>query len=408
MAIYPKTEHLKIPMICSSSLGIFPWEFMFQENPFIQSCYAVYSKLMLSYYIFFLLTAYIQLIMLLTSEVPRMDEISGNLCITLIYTITIIRQLIIKLHPGFKNIIKQIIDTEKIINSQEDIEVKKIYHDCAKDTSSKCKVYLTILFIITMLYIFRPLVVHGYEKEIGNSTVFIKALPLSSWFPFDEQTLYLAAYLWHILDSLVGASFVTYTDILMFSLIVYPTGQLKILQYILRNFEIYKQKIQKDYRIENVDVAAFVTFRECINEHKKIIQYVDYFNASMNALMVFDFLQSSLQIATILTQVLGNKITLMLLAFVGAFFIGMILRLFLYYYYANEVVLLSCGLANSLWESTWYEQAPKVKFMMFIFIMMVQKSLKLKIGPFSVMSLDSFISILKATYSYIMLMYGTN
>ena len=32
---------------------------------------------------------------------------------------------------------------------------------------------------------------------------------------------------------------------------------------------------------------------------------MDYFNESMGALMVFDFLRSSLQIATILTQVLG-------------------------------------------------------------------------------------------------------
>ncbi|XP_030767718.1 odorant receptor 49b-like [Sitophilus oryzae] len=309
---------------------------------------------------------------------------------------------------GVRNLIRQIIHSEAYIRSTKDQKVIEIYDDCARDTGSKCKYYLLILFIITMLYILRPVFLHGYYISSGNSTYFIKNLPLSSWFPFDEQVYYLTAYVWHIFDSLIGASFVTYTDILMFSLIVYPTGQIRILHHVLKNFSTYMDNVKRLNNIENDEDASYTTFRECIRRHKEIIRYVDNFNESMSILMIFDFLQSSLQIATILTQILGNPISLMLVLFVGAFFLGMILRLILYYYYANDVIVLSSELGVAIWESNWYEQPPKVKFMMHVFMMRSQKALKLFIGPFSVMSLDSFIAILKATYSYIMLMYGVN
>ncbi|XP_076273498.1 odorant receptor 30a-like [Rhynchophorus ferrugineus] len=408
MPVYPRSTHLKIPMIYSSLLGIFPVDLMFEGYPFFRKIYARYSIIMIIYYAFFVVTAYMKLYELVRDPDPRLDEISRNLCITLIYTITVVRQVIMKTDQGIRNIIKKIIANEEYIQGSDDKKIKQIFNDCANDTTSKCKTYLIILFIITMLYIVRPLFVEGYIKVADNSTAVIKSLPLSSWFPFDEQIFYLAAYIWHIFDSLIGASFVTYTDILMFSIIVYPTGQLRILRHVVRNFESYKQRIKRYYNIGTDEEAAIVTFRECIFKHKDEISYVDNFNSTMSTLMVFDFLQSSLQIATILTQILGNDVTLILVLFVGAFFVGMILRLVLYYYYANDVVLLSADLSVSLWQSNWYEQSPQVKFMMMIFMMRCQKSLKLFIGPFSVMSLDSLISILKATYSYIMLMYGVN
>ncbi|XP_050299216.1 odorant receptor 49b-like [Anthonomus grandis grandis] len=302
MKVYPKCEHLKISMIFSSLLGIFPSEFMFEDNHTFQKIYIIFSHSILSYYIFFIATAYIKLYLIVNEDGLKLDAISANLCITLIYTITVTRQFIMKLSPGFKAIVR------------------------------------------------------------GNQTVVVKPLPLSSWFPFDEQHYYLA-YMWHVLDSLVGASFVTYTDIFMFNLITYPSGQLTMLQHLLRNFEDYKKSYRETRRLENDDSAAIMAF---------------------------------------------NELTWILLVFVGTFFLGMILRLIIYYYYANEVIFLSQGLALAVWESTWYKQCSKVKFMMLFFIMRAQKPLQFHIGSFSTMSLESFITILRATYSYIMLMYSSN
>ncbi|KAH1020312.1 hypothetical protein HUJ04_009993 [Dendroctonus ponderosae] len=217
-------------------------------------------------------------------------------------------------------------------------------------------------------------------------------------------------------------------------------------QLLLNSFsDIVKLSIETIQRVYNIEYAFLYTF-----------SYVTYFNDAMGASMVFDFFQSSFQIAAILTQVLGNQITWVMFVFVSTFFVSMVFRLILYYYHANDVMYLSQRLSYSIWEANWFEQpnrlkrmilmfilrtqkpltyrigifsvmtlqsciysaelsysiyesnwldqAPKVKQMILIFMLRTQESLTLSIGGFGVMSIQSMIAILKATYSYMMLM----
>lgn len=107
--------------------------------------------------------------------------------------------------------------------------------------------------------------------ERTNKTIIIKALPLSSWFPFDEQKYYVQTYWLQILDGCIGASFVTYTDIFTFSLIIFPLGQMRILNHMLSNFQKYASKVKEELDCSQEE-ASFVTFRECILQHKKIVR----------------------------------------------------------------------------------------------------------------------------------------
>ncbi|XP_066247356.1 odorant receptor Or2-like [Euwallacea similis] len=179
--------------------------------------------------------------------------------------------------------------------------------------------------------------------------------------------------------------------------------QLRKLDHFLRNFQDFKRKYQALNAIEDEQMAAFLFFKHLIARHENIIQYVNTYNKNMAYTMVFDFIQSSIQIASVITQISGNKITLMLVGSITMFIITTMLRLSLYYYHANELLILSQKLSHSIWESNWPDETPKIKFMVLIFIMRVQKPLAFTIGPFSQMSIVSFISILKATYSYVML-----
>lgn len=118
-------------MICCSLLGIFPWQFMFEGKKRYQAGYALYSNVMLGYYISFLISAYIELFVLLNTDGElQMDAISANICITFIYSITITRQLIMKNSTGFRSLIKHIIDTENAVSDIQDSEVNCVLYKC--------------------------------------------------------------------------------------------------------------------------------------------------------------------------------------------------------------------------------------------------------------------------------------
>ncbi|XP_066262665.1 odorant receptor 67c-like [Euwallacea similis] len=395
--IYPQCENLRIALKWCSMVGILPSEFMFPENKKMRSAYDVYSNITLVYWAVFIVTAYIELYLILNENPIKKDLMSLNLCITLIYTVIFCRRLITRISPSFKKMIKTIIEDQMKGDLIDDELIQKLDRENIENSNWKCKIYIYFMFIVCLTYFTKPIMVGPVEETYGNATKIVKELPLSTWFPFNVQEYYKC------IGGIVGANSVMVIDLLLISLIFYLCRQLRKLDHLLRNFQDFKRKYQALNAIEDEEMAAFLFFKHLIVRHENIIQYVNIYNKNMGYPMMLDFIQSSIQIATAVTQVSGNEITLLLIASVTMFSISMLLRLCLYYYYADELLILSQKLTHSIWESNWPDETPKIKFMILIFIMRVQKSLAFTIGPFGVMSIQSFISILKGTYSYVML-----
>ncbi|XP_066261267.1 odorant receptor 30a-like [Euwallacea similis] len=387
MIIHPKCENLRIALKGCFMLGILPSEFMFPENKKMRSAYDVYSNIILVYWAVFIVTAYIELYLILNENPIKKDLMSLNLCVTLLHTVIFCRRLIIRISPSFTKMIKTIIEDEMKGDLIDDELIQKLDRENIENTNWKCEIYIYLLTIVSLMYFMKAIIVGPVEKTYGNSTKILRELPLSSWFPFDVQEHYKC------IGGIVGANSVIVIDNLVISLILYPCRQLKKLDHLLRNFQDFKRKYQTLNAIEDEKTAAFLFFKYLIVRHENVIQYVNIYNKNMAYPMVLDFIQGSIQIATSLTRVSGNEITLVLIASVTMFSISMLLRLCLYYYYADELLILNQKLTHSIWESNWPDETPKIKFMILIFIMRVQKPLAFTIGPFGVMSIQSFISM---------------
>ncbi|XP_066259448.1 odorant receptor 10-like [Euwallacea similis] len=384
MIIYPKCENLRIAIKGCFMLGVLPSEFTFPENKKMQSAYDVYCNIVLVSSAIFIVTTYIELYLILNENPIKKDLMSLNLCITLFYTVTFCRRLITRISPSFKKMIKTIIEDEMKGDLIDDELIQKLDRENIENANWNCKIYIYFIIIVTLIYFTKPIIIGPIEETYGNATK-------------------IMAYTFQCISGIVGANSVIVIDILMISLILYPCRQLKKLDHLLRNFQDFKRKYQTLNAIEDEETAVYLFFKHLIVRHENIIQYVNIYNKNMTYPMMLDFIQSSIQIATSLTQVSGNEITLLLIASISTFSISMLLRLCLYYYYADELLILSQQLTHSIWESNWPDETPKIKFMILIFIMRVQKPLAFTIGLFGVMSIQAFISILKGTYSYVML-----
>ncbi|XP_066259641.1 odorant receptor 67c-like [Euwallacea similis] len=333
--------------------------------------------------------AYIELYLILNENSIKKDLMSLNLCVTLIYTVIFCRRLITRISPSFTKMIKTIIEDEMKGNRIDDelVEFKNSIEKTLKTPIFKCKIYIYFVTIVCLTYFIKPIMVEPVEESYGNVTKILRELAISSWFSFDIQEHYKC------IGALVGANFLIVIDILMISLILYPCRQLKKLDHLLRNFQDFKRKYQTLNVIEDEKMAVFLFFKHLIVRHENIFQYVNIYNKNMGYPMVLDFIQNSIQIAAALVQISGNEITLLLIASIATYSISMLLRLSLYYYHADELLILSQKLIHSIWESNWPDETPKIKFMTLMFIIRVQKPLVFTIGPFGVMSIQSFISM---------------
>lgn len=90
----------------------------------------MYSKLMLGYFMLFIFTQQLELLILLTDENIMRNAIFANISVTSLYTITLAKQLIIMLNSSFRATIKHILETENCKSPIEDNEVNNILHYC--------------------------------------------------------------------------------------------------------------------------------------------------------------------------------------------------------------------------------------------------------------------------------------
>ncbi|KAL1498199.1 hypothetical protein ABEB36_009035 [Hypothenemus hampei] len=356
----------------ATALGI--WPILLTNNNLFKTIYKIVGSFLYYYHLTYVFRCYYKLVLLFVAKPLDYVEILQNLCITLIYSVCRFRLRSFNTKE-IKALFQQVIDTETKFLECPDKEIEKIYLLGVKIN----KIYHILFFvngwIVTILYFIQPLLVDLPTVVINNETVVLKQLPLSTWWPFDTQQHFWLAYSWSIFDGTLGTALVISSDMLTFSLVVFAVSQLDILSYRLSQF-----KNDKD-------------FIELIRQYQEIIDYIEAFNKAMKYVMLFEFLQCSFQWAIIILQLLVMQINVTNVIFVGEFFVTMVIRIAIYYFNGNEIIFKSRKLSWDLWNTNWYEKPPQVKQKLIIFMIRAQRPLRFMIGPFGMMSLETFVSV---------------
>ncbi|XP_050315633.1 odorant receptor 30a-like [Anthonomus grandis grandis] len=397
---YPKSAFLRMSLICCATMGIFPHQFIFQNHQIRQTCYNIYSKTCFGYMILFILACYLELIVIVTSDQINFTELFKNLIITPLCTITLIRICLVW-SQGFRRLINNIINSEESMEGEE--QVKKIERIFIKEINKNIKFYLFIMVSTEISYSMRPFFENEEQVVVDNNTYLVRSLPLSTWFPFDARKNFVKAYVIQVIDIFFASCYDSYSEFLLVSVLAYPIVRLKVLQHVFQHFDTYKLKSMESDGVEDPELGSVLFMKKCVRWHLSIIRYIDEFNRIMSTCMFLDFSQSSIHMACVLVETVMVPTTCFKLFSVALYILILNFRLYLYYYYANEVIILSEGLSAAIYQSNWYDEPREVKYMMGIMVMRNQKPLYYKLGGFGPMSLQVFLSILKAAYSYVML-----
>ncbi|CAG9858860.1 unnamed protein product [Phyllotreta striolata] len=399
--LFPKCEQLQIAMFFITIQGNFPS--ILKNKPNLKTIYQAYSYFLLIYFIIFNITVYIKFVLLLNEAPIDFTELFLNLTMNFYFTVTIWKTLIFK-RSVFQQMIDDIILWEKTILASNDHTLKGIYNYYVRQTKIGSRIYILFVIVGGMLFNFHPL---GFESIIinnNNSTSLKRPLPLSSWFPWDEQKYYSLSYTFHILDVTMASLFMASTETLSYAITIYLLGQIVIFNSILSNFQLYCWKIQDQLKVD-YENAIFLTLRECVKKHNEIIKQIKIFNREMKNAILYDFLQSSMGLAAGVLNLIYFDVTPFKLMFFGTFICGAFVRILVSYWYANEIIVQSSNMLTSLWNSTWYDEPEKTKKIKYLMMLVCSRPLYIDIGPFTNMSLQTLIRIVKATYSYMTLIY---
>lgn len=220
---------------------------------------------MYCYQIVFLVTQWMQIYFVSPSN---LEEIVKNFSTSLIYSVGIF-QLFVCTRQKAASLVETIYRMEKEIQEENIEEHLKIHRHYGKLNYLVSK-YFTILGLITgSLVMFAIPILEMYFNEAVKPTQ--RFLPLSSWFPFDEQAHYYVAYLVQVLGGYLGTYNVAVTDVFFYAIMIFGIGQIKILQQRIVQF---KETAERNCGIvSNAEAEELKILKDCVKKHNTVIQY---------------------------------------------------------------------------------------------------------------------------------------
>ncbi|CAF4755746.1 unnamed protein product [Pieris macdunnoughi] len=235
------------------------------------------------------------------------------------------------------------------------------------------------------------------KNHVGNGTDSYLYL-FDGYTPFDRVPpgYYCSMFVQTVLGHVVSA-YVVGWDTCVVSIMIFFAGQLKILR-------IYNMKI---FCYKN-NVTSFKNIANCHGFYMKLIEYHKLFNSLISTVMFIYLIVISVNLGVCIIQI--AEIQDDLGAFLSAYLyiVACLIQLLLFYWYSNEVTHESQLVSYSLFESDWYYAPTILQRNIALLAETTNRRFVFKAGPYYEMSLATFVSILRTSYSFFTLLNETN
>ncbi|KAJ3663414.1 hypothetical protein Zmor_007680 [Zophobas morio] len=238
--------------------------------------------------------------------------------------------------------------------------------------------YLTYQWGVLALGIFwltKPILEKSYKDY---------ELPFFAWYPVDVKTspFYQIVYLYQCVALFYIALAHMQLDLLSTGLMVYIG-------------------IQCDILCDNVThVTCIPDLVECIIHHKKILRFSRDFNAFIGNIILAQFVSSAVSIALGLFKlgltVPGSAEFYTIITFAWI----MILELFLYCWFGNEVELKSSNIPAAACNCNWIGKSIKLQKMVLFFVMRTQRHMTINAHNLFSLTLRTYMGIMRSSWSY--------
>ncbi|KAI4465259.1 odorant receptor [Holotrichia oblita] len=279
----------------------------------------------------------------------------------------------------------------------------------------------------------------GYTKCFVDSatnitiTKHIRALPFNSKLPFEtiDSPYYEIACIYGSLSGAIFGYSVGAMDAIICGIMCHIRAQLLILQECLKTFiprGIYQMR--ENVKLTNNDQKLLQSITNNLNEtieipntlqkyvhiavcniithHQKIIKLAQDAEELFSPLMLVQFLFSLGILCFQLFQLSITDIESVHFFGMSSYLILMLFQIYLFCYRGNEIMLHSHNITDAVFESLWFLTDLKTQKLLLIMMIRACRPIKMTAGKFVFLSLEAFVSIVRGSGSYFMVLKNTN
>ncbi|KAJ3663545.1 hypothetical protein Zmor_007798 [Zophobas morio] len=217
-------------------------------------------------------------------------------------------------------------------------------------------------------------------------------LPFLAWYPYNTKIfpMYEITYGHQVLSYTYTCFTHINVDTFIAAINVYTASQFDILCDNLKNLHLSN------------NVGA--NFAKCVRHHWMILNFAYNSNKFFNWIILLQFCVSATITAMTLFQLtIVEPLTTEFFSFVS-YGMAAVTQIFMYCWFGNEVQIKSNNLPFAVYECKWTNFSVKTQKNIFFFILRSQKPVKVSASNVFYLSLESFMMILKTSWSYFALL----
>ncbi|KAJ3658558.1 hypothetical protein Zmor_010291 [Zophobas morio] len=276
-----------------------------------------------------------------------------------------------------------------------DTQEQEIIDECVAICRRNCTAYFCGIIITVILW--NVPVYFGKEKTF----------PVQLWLPYDPISSSLIYYgtLFYataviMYDALLG----TVTDPLIGGLAYHATAQLKILKYNLQTLDKHiedgSDTNRNEFKIINYK-TAYKHLKHCINHHNNILSFVVEYEECFSGCVFWQMAGSLLSLCfcciglTLATVASVNALTYLFSASIISF------QILFYCHYGTLLYEENNSLINAICMGPWYQYDVKIRKMLLIIMERSKRPMILTAGAVINVTLETFVWVLKSSYSLV-------
>nr|WCC57357.1 odorant receptor 22 [Papilio dardanus] len=261
------------------------------------------------------------------------------------------------------------------------------------------RMYHCAIFLCALMWTIFPIV----NRALGEDVQF------TGYFPFDtsETPVFELTVTYMSLLITVQAYGNVTMDCTIVAFYAQAKTQLKMLRYDLQHLADTEENKDNQTFILNYKDVESITFRTifhrnfvtCVQHHQQILWFVKEIQSIFAEAMVVQFFVMAWVICMTVYKIVGLNI-LSAEFFSMAMYLGcMLAQLFIYCYYGTLLKYESECVNQSIYESQWTCLSPAARRLLLILMERCSRPLAPSIAYIVPMSIDTYISILKSSYT---------
>ncbi|XP_029669165.1 putative odorant receptor 71a [Formica exsecta] len=230
-----------------------------------------------------------------------------------------------------------------------------------------------------------------------------RSLPVYNWAPFDLSSIYvfLPILIFQCVALVLCASSSVAHETLISGMMIQTCAQFEILCHRAHILPALLTEAEKNSESdEDLIAREKAIIRDLIYHHLYIYKFAYMVNAAFTVMMFIQFSLISLVLCMSVYR-LSTMTSLFTLdfAYMFSYLCSMLMQIFLYCWYGNEVTLKSIDVGTAIYEMDWTRLRIRVMKDLMIIIIRAGNPVKMSSGYVVTLNIESFMNILKISYS---------